>query len=304
MINTFQWKLDEELVTFTVNPQYGIENNLGEDFGIIEYIEPSSASRLKRRIEVDFNTKQRSLVIDVNEVSYLIDGDTKIAGTVTTKRRITSKAEYLLFRGLATGEASIGYIGNRAAINNQLENMKSVFGESIPVYKNIAGFQFANPIQADSSVVASTKVNEQKVDGDNNLLYLDALGAETTATTRQEQKKDELDNLLFYEVDGVTETIVETDNPVMITIDNDPSYLQIDGNSGSITLLVQNPVAGNTYEYSIDNGVSYQAEPLFSNLPSGVYSCLIRNIEQTASLGVDITSNPFDINVDLNELSE
>lgn len=277
-MDKFTWKINNKVVEFSIAPEFGINTTQDSDYGIIEYIDPNSESNIKNRIEITFNTNQRSKVIDVFYTTIKYDGNTPIAGTSTSQSRYTTIAEYNIFRSLQTGTLSIGYIANRAMINNQLQNMEWLFGEELNCYKNTGGFKFFRPIQVTYISNSSGTIEVQQANENNELLYLDALGEVTTEATRVE----DIPELMLTGQEGEETTQIVNNTPLMETIDAE---------NGSITINVENEVTENTYEYSIDNGNNYQSSPIFNNLSSGIYNIVVRCIEETQEIGQDILSN-------------
>jgi gliding motility-associated-like protein len=96
--------------------------------------------------------------------------------------------------------------------------------------------------------------------------------------------------------------------PVEVTqpdpIDFDPVRINVTCNGGSDGSIEFINVTGGTpaYEYSIDGGVTYQADPLFENLPIGNYNMIIRDANLCLS-GVTpvVITQPDAITFDTND---
>ncbi len=96
--------------------------------------------------------------------------------------------------------------------------------------------------------------------------------------------RDNNGNIAFCE--AMYDITIVQDAPITITPTSTPAICFGDSN-GTITIVAANGMG--PYEYSIDNGATYQASGNFVNLPAGTYSIRVRdanNCEETSSIDV------------------
>ncbi|MGB5359773.1 MAG: SprB repeat-containing protein, partial [Eudoraea sp.] len=96
--------------------------------------------------------------------------------------------------------------------------------------------------------------------------------------------RDNNGNVTFCE--AMYDITIVQDAPITITPTSTPAVCFGDSN-GSITIVAADGMG--PYEYSIDNGTTYQATGNFVNLPAGTYPIRVRdanNCEETASIDV------------------
>lgn len=92
----------------------------------------------------------------------------------------------------------------------------------------------------------------------------------------------------FYNWQISNECASAARTPVQVTVNPQPTFTTTHANAscfgsstGSITVSATGGVAGGTYEYSKNNGTTYQASNVFSSLAAGTYQVVVRNVGGT-----------------------
>lgn len=80
---------------------------------------------------------------------------------------------------------------------------------------------------------------------------------------------------------GTTQQIITASLPPTYTVSHTDILCASDPNAGTITFNVTN-ANGNTLMYSIDGGTTWQASPIFTNLPAGSYNTTVQYTVGTA----------------------